>query len=930
MVGMVSLPLITNAHAMPVSYVPQSAAVVDILPASLSVTFSERIDIRASSLVVRGPTGAEVALAKPKPVPGDARTLEIPVRADGDGTYVVSWSAVSSDDGHFTKGAYAFGVGKGTQVTETSATSEVVKVATIPEALSMTVELAGNGLLWAALLLYILVIRKIVMHPKHDGVRKSVQRGYVLMIIFGGGLALVGGALQLYVKTLDLMSLQAISLFPAFLSYIHTTAGVATIGRMIAVFALLIVFAVGRKTITASRRITPYEIGMIALMLLFAYFRAKISHATANPFLPDLSIFINIVHLVEKDILFGILFALVAVVLHPRLREFFDESIRPIFIMLAIDIGLISVTACYIVWLHLKTFSNLFTTEWGSAFLILLLGAVLLVGMRLYHTVARVWASRSFTRFLPATLAAELAFALFVVYASSVVIITSPPLPVSQGKVFEVHDQGAVITLSRDGSEDTSMHLTVKGDAGSAVPFLTVRDTSSDTDPLQVPLQIRYDGAYAFPALLMSGTGPYEVSVDAPQKGGYDAHAVFEVGANDVALSSDPGKDRALNLFTLVFILIGLSALGFSLLLYFLSRREASLAAPLTKYIPPYYFVVPAFLMALYFVAGCAGLLASRGLLNPFKASCEADGNMWHVMLPTKAGVPISQVPQEGCMWGMGDYPYLISDPHEYQYLSSLGPAEVTFATTPSTLVTGVPVTFTVAFKKKDGSPALLYKDMEKLMHMVIVSEDQTVFTHIHPDDVRALTAKEIADSTFTLSYAFPKAGKYIVAIDYAHGVRLESKQFLVSVEGTPSQAVKQSSYPSRGVFEGYDVALTYGIPEAGKPTTLIYDFAKDGKPVTSLTPYLSAAMHVAVVKNDLSQFMHAHGEIHPPGTPYPPIVVRDGKIIHSMASMVIPPTFGPRVEAHVLFPEKGRYTVWGQFKVDGQVIPTAFTVNVE
>lgn len=46
MVGMVSLPLITNAHAMPVSYVPQSAAVVDILPASLSVTFSERIDIR--------------------------------------------------------------------------------------------------------------------------------------------------------------------------------------------------------------------------------------------------------------------------------------------------------------------------------------------------------------------------------------------------------------------------------------------------------------------------------------------------------------------------------------------------------------------------------------------------------------------------------------------------------------------------------------------------------------------------------------------------------------------------------------------------------------------------------------------------------------------------------------------------------------------
>jgi len=151
-------PLAAAAHAMPVSYTPESAAVVDSLPQSLSITFSERIDARASSLVVRGPNGTEVETAKPKHAEGDVRTLTVPVRADGDGTYVVSWSAVSSDDGHFTKGAYAFGVGKGTQVVETSATSEVVKVATKSEALAMTVELAGNGLLWAALLLFVFVV----------------------------------------------------------------------------------------------------------------------------------------------------------------------------------------------------------------------------------------------------------------------------------------------------------------------------------------------------------------------------------------------------------------------------------------------------------------------------------------------------------------------------------------------------------------------------------------------------------------------------------------------------------------------------------------------------------------------------------------------------------------------------------------------------
>ncbi len=924
-------PLAAAAHAMPVSYTPESAAVVDSLPQSLSITFSERIDARASSLVVRGPNGTEVETAKPKNLEGDVRTLTVPVRPDGDGTYVVSWSAVSSDDGHFTKGAYAFGVGKGTQVVETSATSEIVKVATKSEALAMTVELAGNGLLWAALLLFVFVVRKKIQLPKHEGSRALVERGYLSMLIVGAFLGIGGGVLQLYVKTLDLASLQAIALAPAFLSYIHTTAGMATIGRIFAVASLFVILLVGRKRITSASRITLYEVGMIFALLLFAYFRAKISHATANPFFPDLSIFVNIIHLVEKDIWFGILVALTLIVLHPRLREFLHDIIQPVFLMLAINLGMVSVTASYIVWLHLKSFGNVFTTEWGSAFLVLLLGSVLLVGMRAYHTLARLWMRRTFTRLFPATIACELALALFVVYASSVIIITSPPLPIAQSKIFTTHSEGVAINLVREGIEDSSMHLYVKGAAGSPVPFLSVRDTSTDTEALSVPLQTRYDGAYAFPVLLMQGgDGPYEVTVDAPQKDGYDAHAVFTVDAADIVLSLDPGKDRSFDTFTVVMIAIACMAFLFALVLYLLARKGAAFGTPTTKYVPAYYFALPAFLVALYAVVGVSSALAAHGLLNPFKAQCEGDGNMWHSMLPTRAGVPVSQVPVEGCMWGMGDYPYLISDGREYAHLRSLGPVEVTLLNTPSRITTGTPVTFTVMLKDKDGAPALLYKDMEKLLHMVIVSEDQTVFAHIHPDDKRSLTAKEISDSTFTLSYTFPKAGRYSIATDYAHGITLGSKQFIVEVAGNSPQAKKPASYPSHGTFGGYEVNLTSGIPTAGTVTTLIYDFTKDGTPVTSLTPYLSAAMHVAVIKNDLSEFAHTHGELHPPGQPYPPVIVKDGKIIHSMASMETPPVFGPRVEAHVIFPSKGRYTVWGQFKVEGSVIPTAFTVDVE
>ncbi len=923
------LPLRASAHAMPVTYVPASGGVTDTLPTDLTITFSERIDIAASSLHVKGPTGAEVAEGKPVPVSGDPKTMSVPVHPGGDGTYVVSWSVVSADDGHFTKGSYAIGIGKGITVAETSATSEVVKIATVPEALAMTVELAGNGIIWAALLLFAFAVRPLLRDGRFTKDASIIRKGYELFLVFGTLLALVGGALQLYIKTLDLASLQGIARTPAFVSYLQTAAGEATVGRVVVVLVVIVFFATVRKWITRSERMTPYEVVLMVAMLVFAFLRAKISHATANPFHPNFSVFMNVIHLVEKDLLFGIGLVLVCIALIPRLRAFLDALIPKAFVMLVIDLAFVSVTATYIVWLHLKSFANLFTTEWGSAFLVLLLYAVLWVGVHSYHTFARIYAPKFFSRMLPATLAAELAFAVLLIYASSVVIITSPPLPLAHGTVFEVRDQGATITLVREGTEDSAIHLEVRGAPNSPEPFLTIRDTSTDGADIAIPLRKRFDGGYAFPAVLMGGMGPYEVSVTAPQTGAYDAHATFTVTQKDLALSIDPGKHRSFDLFTTVMLGIAFAALIFAGCLYVLSTRPQYPASLPTKMVPAYFLVLPTFLVCAYVGVGAAQALAAHGLLNPFKYACEDDGNMWHAMLPTREGVPIAQVPQEGCMWGMGDFPYLFVDFREYTYARTLPPVTVTLS--PDTHITaGVPTRLTVRLTDPDGNPAPLYRDMEKLLHMVIISKDERTFAHIHPDDARPLTPEEIKNSTFTFEYTFPRAGTYIIASDYANGITLGSHQFVVDVAGGAPQSSEVASYPSHGTFGGYDVALSYGIPVAGQVTTLIYDFAKDGKPVTTLAPYLSAAMHVAVVKNDFSSFVHTHGELHPPGVPYPPVRIKNGQVVHTMASMYTPPQFGPRVEAHLVFPSPGRYTVWGQFKVGEEVIPTAFTVDVE
>ena len=921
-----AVPLSVSAHAMPVSYLPASGGVTSALPEVLTITFSEQLDIEASSLHVKGPSGTELAEGKPVLAPGDHKTMQVPVRTDGNGTYVVSWSVVSADDGHFTKGSYAFGVGEGTVVAQTSATSEVVKIATVPEALAMTVELGGNGIIWAVLLLLAFVVRPVLARSPYA---RALTRTMSYFLGAGIAAAFIGQALQLFLKSKELASLQGVALIPAFMSYLQTAAGEATIGRILAIGVVLVLALLGRRAIASAQRVTLYEWGMIASMLVFAFLRAKISHATANPFHPHFSVFMNMIHLVEKDLLFGLPLFLVVLVLIPRMRSLVDELMPRVFTMLVVDLALVSATASYIVWLHLKTFDNLFTTEWGSAFLVLLIYAVLFVGVHTYHVLARVYASRFFARFFVATLAIELACAMLVIYASSVVIITSPPLPLAHGKVFVAHDQGVTITLAREGTEDTAIHLTVAGAPHSPVPFLTVTDTGAGVSPIAIPLRTRFDGGYAFPAVLMGGAGPYTVSITAPQKDGFDAHATFTVTAQDLLLASDPGKHRAFDFFTVTMLLIAAAALIYMYVLYRYARCPVVLPGTPVRSVPTYFIVVPIFLLAGYAGVGLTSMLQTHGLLNPFKAQCEYDGNMWHAMLPTRAGIPVAQVPQEGCMWGMGDYPYLITDKREYDYLSTLG--AVTVGLTPTKqIVAGTPVTFTATLTNDQGDPALLYVDMEKLLHMVIVSKDQQVFAHIHPDDLAPITEVQKETSTYQFRYTFPKAGKYLIALDYAHGIALGSKQFVIDVGGDSSESVSQVTYPSRGTFGGYDVSLSYGIPVPGEATTLVYEFSKDGKPVTTLTPYLSAAMHIAVVKNDFTSFVHTHGEIHPPGTPYPPIRIKNGQVVHSMASMYTPPQFGPRVEAHLVFPTSGRYTVWGQFKVDGQVIPTAFTVDVD
>lgn len=920
-------PLSAFAHATPISYDPDSSSTVTKVPKVISITFSEHLSEGASSVKVTGPSGAVVSEGEPNIDKADTRKLSIPVRDDGKGAYLVSWSVVSGDDGHFTKGAYYFGVGAPPPVDQNPGDEfTVVENSNIPEAFGITVELFGHGLVWALLFLFIFSVRPLFKTGEYEREKQTVASWYIGLFLFAVCLVEVGGAFQLFIKAQSLMSIRGGGLWDALAVYAGTDAGSATVVRMFVALSALVVVFFGRKKIFDSLKVTVYEWATIGLMCVFAFFRAKISHATANPFYPDLSIGVNFFHLIDKDIWAGILLILLLLSFSKRMRGFFAALIPRAFAMLAVVFLTVSATATYIVWLHLKSFGNLFTTEWGESFLMLLSAAVLLVGIRTYHVFARRFRPRFFFRGISGTLAVEFALALLVVFYSSVVIITSPPLDAPVGRVFSASDQGITVTLSRDASEDGMAFLSASGGAVHT-PVVTVKDESSGDEPVSVDVETRYMGGYAVPLALMSGAGPYDVSITVPQEKGYDAHASFAVHKGD--LDAVPEGARSLDFFTFAMIGIGLAAVLYALFLRHHAHARMAEERDAKPFMPEVSAAV-LLLLTLMLVSSFMNGVDAAGLFNPYKAKCVGDGNEWHLMVPMRAGAVLSETPREGCMWGMGSSMYMFPTEKQYDFLHSLPEADVTLTTIPAHPVAGEKVKLTVSLKEPDGSPALLYVDMDKLLHMVVVSRDESVFAHIHADDNRPLTAEEIANSTYTLDYIFPKSGQYMIAVDYAHGLNLESKQFTVDVGGGPSQSADIKTYSAQGTFDGYDISMKADFPVAGQVTTLWFTVTKNGKPVTNMTSYLSAAAHVANVKNDFTAFIHAHGEVHPPGTPFPPIIIKNGQVIHSMAAMIVPPTFGPQVEAHLIYPSAGIYTVWAQFNIGGVVIPASFTLKVE
>jgi copper transport protein len=99
-------PATASAHAVLISSTPQAGVKLGTAPGVVVLTFSEPIDIHLSRATVTAPNGQRFDQTSVS-----TQEIRVAVAANAPGIYEVSWTSVSTVDGHTLSGGFRFGVG---------------------------------------------------------------------------------------------------------------------------------------------------------------------------------------------------------------------------------------------------------------------------------------------------------------------------------------------------------------------------------------------------------------------------------------------------------------------------------------------------------------------------------------------------------------------------------------------------------------------------------------------------------------------------------------------------------------------------------------------------------------------------------------------------------------------------------------------------
>lgn len=191
----------------------------------------------------------------------------------------------------------------------------------------------------------------------------------------------------------------------------------------------------------------------------------------------------------------------------------------------------------------------------------------------------------------------------------------------------------------------------------------------------------------------------------------------------------------------------------------------------------------------------------------------------------------------------------------------------------------------------------------EKLMHLILVSDDLASFSHLHPEHQ--------GSGHFQTTAILPSVGAYTLFSDYKPaGDREQVSVLKQRMKGTEKTSGVTDMKITEKVVQDTRVRMSLSPkkPKSNEDTIITFNLKQlDGKPVTGLGPYLGEKGHLVVIRKSApltaKDYIHAHA-------------MKEGE--------------ASEIKFTTRFPDKDLYKLWCQFNNKGRILTADFWINIE
>ncbi|MBM3939755.1 MAG: c-type cytochrome, partial [SAR202 cluster bacterium] len=564
------------AHAAFVQSDPAPDAVVQAAPERVTVWFTEPLSPRLSGMSVIDTDGASVVAGAAEVDGADPTRLSVPLRRDLHGTYTVSWSNVSTVDGHALRGSFSFHVGAPTAQGGTTAEIPLLQSPSEP-AIRWLVLLAMLAMVGGVAFDLLVLMPALRSSPGEAPARDLYERLHAR-----ARRAVLVAALLFAVASLAHLVTQAASSGAAPWEMLSLTWGRLWTGRL-AFGALLAVVVWWLPRLEPAARPALHAVALVPGGAILAA-QSLVSHGAATAGIEWPAVANDLLHLTATAFWAGglIHLALAAPLLiaaRPLERGALLSRVVARFSPVALlSAGVLVVTGIYSAYAQVTALRGI-ATPYGAALLVkggLVAGLLALAAVNLLVVARRLLRDQRAAGWLRRVVLAEAGIAVVVVLVTGVLTSLEPARQTaSRQAAGELKTQTTVVDGVRVGlTADPSalgtntLVIRMEDPLGQPITNATLvvvkttyyrRDLGSNSF-VALP---RDDGAYVVNGALLTVAGPYLVEIAVTRPDGFDLRpGAFLIQAAGTAAAGSaliaPDATVGLLLFAGELVILGL------------------------------------------------------------------------------------------------------------------------------------------------------------------------------------------------------------------------------------------------------------------------------------------------------------------------------------------------------------------------------------